>query len=325
MRLPMLDRTPHAQFIAPRLARALQRLSAVIWRVEEAPLRVWQTVPTHEHRRAADVGDGEFAPLAEPLPMAWGRAWQQCWWRVELPAASGDAHRYLRWRDQGEATVYAREGDAWTPWYGIDPGHHYAPLPKGAREVRIESICARTGIWVTGEQQGIGSRGSLFEGAYLAARDDEAWHAYHDLDVLVGVCKLLYGQALPRPYNPDTGNEGFASGGASFFSPGGYRTPLEVAPPLLRLLIARLDRAIDALDRDGPAALRKLTAAILADFPAEPWATEAILTGHAHIDLVWKWPERVGDFKAVHSFATVNRLMDAYPDLHFGYSQPASY
>ena len=51
----------------------------------------------------------------------------------------------------------------------------------------------------------------------------------------------------------------------------------------------------------------------------------AVLTGHAHIDLVWLWPERVGEFKAVHTFATANRLMESYPEMRFGYSQPASY
>jgi len=52
---------------------------------------------------------------------------------------------------------------------------------------------------------------------------------------------------------------------------------------------------------------------------------KAVLTGHAHIDLVWLWPERIGEAKALHTFATVNRLMDLYPEFRFAYSQPASY
>ncbi|WP_232767673.1 alpha-mannosidase [Geminisphaera colitermitum] len=52
---------------------------------------------------------------------------------------------------------------------------------------------------------------------------------------------------------------------------------------------------------------------------------KAVLTGHAHIDLVWLWPERIGERKAVHSWSTQVRLMKEYPEFKFGYSQPASY
>ena len=270
--------------------------------------------------------------------------WQQCWWRVSVPAmgktgvfglrgsghGSGSARpvaraqKYLHWKDQGEATVYLREAGrkpAWVPHYGLDPAHKYAPLPDGAREILIESICARTGIWVPGEQSGVSGDGSIFEGGFLAYRDDDAWHAWHDLDVLIGLCRLLYEHALPRPYDP--GDPHGAAG--ALFGGFGYRTPIEVAPPILRRLLHRLTDACDAYEQDGVAAMRKVTKALYKELPAEPWAMRAVLTGHAHIDLVWKWPERIGEFKAVHSFATVTNLMERYPELHFGYSQPASY
>ena len=109
------------------------------------------------------------------------------------------------------------------------------------------------------------------------------------------------------------------------FNSGGFRPPLEDASPLLRQLLTRLDAAADVYDNDGPAAMRKLTKQIYADFPAASYAMKAVLTGHAHIDLVWLWPERTAEAKAVHSFATANTLMDQYPEFHFGYSQPASY
>jgi len=57
----------------------------------------------------------------------------------------------------------------------------------------------------------------------------------------------------------------------------------------------------------------------------DPQALDAVLTGHAHIDLVWLWPERVGEAKAVHSFATADRPIDMYPQFRFAYSQTASY
>lgn len=321
----MLPPTPFLQFVAPRIARAHARLGARMWQVEPDLLEVAAARPTHEHRSAAVVDELEFHHVGPAeLPLAWGRKFQQRWWRVKLPAfRAGEGARYLKWRDQGEATLHVRSSaGAWVPSYGIDPGHHYAPLPDDASEVVIESVCCRTGIWVTGETQGVSDRGSIFEGAYLARRDDDAWHAWHDLDVLLALCKLLYGNALPRPYHP---TEQQVAGGGSLFDPGGFRTPVEVAPPLLRMLLHRLNDAVDKLEADGPAAMREVTAGIFSEFVAEPWAMTATLTGHAHIDLVWKWPERVGDFKAVHSFATVNSLMERYPELVFGYSQPASY
>lgn len=64
---------------------------------------------------------------------------------------------------------------------------------------------------------------------------------------------------------------------------------------------------------------------IYAESRAAPDAIKAVLTGHAHIDLVWLWPERVGESKAVHSWATQTRLLEEYPEFRFGYSQPASY
>ena len=307
----MLDRTPFLQFVAPRLAKVRQRARDATWTLVPTPLKVSQSSPTHEHVPAEAAAKMTFAPVTE-LPHFWGRKFQQCWWMLEVPAL--DAPRYLRWRDQGEATLYRRDGESWMPHFGIDPGHHYAPLPAGpAATYLVESGCVNTGIWVSGETVGLSDYGSRFEGAFLATRDEDQWHAFHDLDVLIDLCKLLARESQPV----HTGNDLFASGG--------FRPPLEDASPLLRRLLTRLDAAADAYDNDGPAAMRKLTQSIYADFPAASWAMKAVLTGHAHIDLVWLWPERTAEAKAVHSFATANTLMEEYPEFHFGYSQPASY
>ena len=129
---------------------------------------------------------------------------------------------------------------------------------------------------------------------------------------------------MPRPYGSGAGN-GLGAGTGSLFNPGGYRTPIEAAPPLLRQLLRGLTAVVDAFDVDGFAAAARASAALLAELPAGPHEITATLTGHAHIDLAWLWPERVGDFEAVHSFATADVLLGEYPELHFGYSQPASY
>ena len=51
----MLERTPFLQFLAPRIARTQTRLGAKIWQVDEKPLAVSQSTPTHEHRRSCSV------------------------------------------------------------------------------------------------------------------------------------------------------------------------------------------------------------------------------------------------------------------------------
>ena len=311
----MLPRTSFPQFQLPRLAKARDRLAAAIWQVQASPLVVLQTPPIREHRRHDEVGDDEFRPVTQS-PHHWGELFDQCWWKVDLPPVDdGNDHenqppppRYLSWRDQAEATVYV-DG---VPHYGIDPGHAFAPLPPGAESVVVESLCARTGVWVTGEPQGLDpQRGSRFDGAYLATRNDQAWSAYHDLDVLLQLLALL-----DKPdYPPDQ----------DLLGRGGYRPEITRADPLLRRLIDRLDGAVDELDRRGIAACGAALRQVYEEFPAEPSAMEAVLTGHAHVDLVWLWPERAGEFKAVHSFANALRMIERYPEARFGYSQPASY
>ncbi|MEM6332293.1 MAG: glycoside hydrolase family 38 C-terminal domain-containing protein [Planctomycetota bacterium] len=302
----MLPDTPHQQFILPRIVKAKERLAAEIWTTSPRPLDVWQTPPTRDHRTLADVKPREFRRIEPTGEHHWGKLFDQCWWRVKLPKDITNA--YLLWRDEAEATVYI-DG---IPHYGIDPGHHHAPLPDGTRELVIESLCARTGIWVEGATQGLDtSKGSRFLGAHLATRNEDAWHAWHDLDVLIGVMSLL-----DKPeYQSQRG----------MWARGGHRPELAVVEPLLRRLIHRTNQAIDELDRRGIAACRKSLAKLYRDFPAAPDAMTALLTGHAHIDLVWLWPERAGDFKAVHSFANALSIMQRYPEATFGYSQPASY
>jgi alpha-mannosidase len=47
--------------------------------------------------------------------------------------------------------------------------------------------------------------------------------------------------------------------------------------------------------------------------------------GHAHIDMNWMWPWQETVAVAHDTFATVNRLMDEFPDFHFSQSQASTY
>lgn len=301
----MLERSPFPQLLAPRLDKLRQRLADAVWTLDPEPLPVAQSRPTREHQPIAATKGLDYRAVTR-TPHLWGKIFDQCFWLLDLRGRRTKG-RYLHWLDQGEATVYA----GGLPLFGFDTGHHYQPLPTGVSQLTVESICCRSGIWVTGEAQGVTDRGSRFEGAYLADRDDDAWSMLHDLDVLLGVAEMLVKRDTPSE---------------TPLSAGGYREPFEAAAPLAKRILHLLHAAADAYDRDGAAAGARSTAAILRELSGRGDATvRVLLTGHAHIDLVWLWPEAVADFKACHSFSNALALMDRYPEFVFGYSQPASY
>jgi alpha-mannosidase len=292
---------PHhlLQLVPNRVAATVERLRAKIW-TRETRLAVEATEATPQHLTLQEAA-GRPRTISAP-GQAWGRLFDQrwCWIRLSDSVTAGPAN-YLEWRDQGEGTAYV-DG---VPYYGFDVAHRYCRLPPGAREVWLESICAQTGIWHP-EATGLSASGSVFDGAFLVQRDEEAWHAYHDLS-----CLSLFLLSI-RPSGPR-------------LNPIGFQAPLDRAPPVYRRLLRVLDEAIDALDRGGIGAMRRRLAEVYAEFRETSAFVTATLTGHAHIDLVWLWPERVGEAKALHSFATADRLMQLYPEFRFVHSQPASY
>ncbi len=297
---------PHTllQLTPSRVVATLARLRKEIWREVAAPaLRATEASPRHRPWREAQRE--RLKPVT--LPQAWGKLWDQRWFRIDLSdSLARRGGLYLQWDDQAEATLYV-EG---TPYYGFDVAHRRAPLPRGVRELWVEAVVAQTGIWHP-EATGLDPAGSRLAGARVLERDDELWGLYHDLLVP----HELALDELHREYGVE----------ARRFGTFGFRPALENVSPLLRRLLRALDEGIDALETAGPRAARRSLARGLAALPPDGAAPRAVLTGHAHIDLVWLWPEKVGEFKAVHTFATANRLMERYPEFRFGYSQPASY
>lgn len=289
-----------------RIAEALRRVEAAIWQPLAHPCVVRQTASFSEHRTFAQVADADFA-LVPDERFFWGPKYAQRWFRVSLPPESGSAVRYLAWEDQAEATAYVNG----VPYSGLDLAHRYCPLPAGTTELHIEAVCIRTGIWLDGSTPALDQAGSAYRPPRLFTRNDLAWSVYHDLRVLLDVieCEM-------RDHQPGTK----ALTDPVRFTPAFLRTT-----PLVRRWCARLERAIDRFDRDGLPTFAGELRQIYADFPAAADAAHAVLTGHAHIDLVWLWPERVGEFKTVHTWSTVVRLLGAYPELRFGFSQPAAY
>lgn len=95
-----------------------------------------------------------------------------------------------------------------------------------------------------------------------------------------------------------------------------------------------LDRAVSMLDLRSPgspafrqgvdAARRYLQEEFYDGFCHDAPVTEACV-GHTHIDVAWLWTLAQTREKAIRSFATVNYLMDRYPEYRFLSSQPQLY
>lgn len=90
-----------------------------------------------------------------------------------------------------------------------------------------------------------------------------------------------------------------------------------------RILYALFD-ASNTADADDPASVERARAIVRpeldrkgGDASLSVWAL-----GHSHLDLAWLWPVRETKRKAMRTFATALRNLEAYPDYVFCVSQP---
>jgi alpha-mannosidase len=283
-----------------RIKAALERLHDEIWQ-DFSPVKVTATRAGPRQHSFAEAQDLPRRPVRPGT--SWGMLFDQRWCHLVFPNLPEGS--FLNWQDQGEATLYL-DG---APYFGFDVAHRHCQLPGETRHAWIESNCVQSAIWHPAATDLL--RGSLFSGAFLCRRSEEAWQAYHDLKCLFDVA-----MDFRKRDNPLLSPE---------LNQAGLQAPVERVSPVYRQMLRRLDQAVDAYDRNGAEALRGELRSAYAYFRTDKTFLSCVLTGHAHIDLVWLWPERIGELKAVHSFATVNRLMETYPEFRFAYSQPASY
>ncbi|MBN8709112.1 MAG: alpha-mannosidase [Verrucomicrobia bacterium] len=299
----MLPDNPFLQLVLPRAHSVLDRIQSLIWvRAGAVACEFGGAF------RDAIPFDQAKALSYEPvkLPFHWGQIFDRGWFRVRVPESAGGRPLYLHWRDQGEGTVYI-DG---TPYYGFDVAHRHCRLPDGVAEFYVEGLCLQSAIWHP-EATGLDARGSTLSVAEVCHRDDLAWEVYHDTRVLLDLAIEEAKAASPSE--------------APKLAGAGYRPVLNSIPVLYRRLLRALDDVFNAFDRGGLAGARTALKSAYALLSGQKETIRAVLTGHAHIDLVWLWPERGSEYKAVHTFSTMTRLMEMYPEFVFGYSQPASY
>jgi alpha-mannosidase len=296
----MLPKHHLHQLIPRRLASALERLRARIWSELKPVGCVFESEGLT--RELAERRDVPATP-----PYHWGRVFHFGRFGLKVdPAEYAGRRIYLRWMDQAEGTLYV-DG---VPYFGFDVAHRECLLPETFGELAVESCCLQSAIWHP-DATGLDQVGSRFDGASLLTRDELAWDVYHDFLVLYELVEQWCLAENPRA--------------AEWWRHSGTMPQAEMLAHPTRLLLRRLDEAVDAWDRDGMPEMKEILSDIYKTFAGDGLSINAVATGHAHIDLVWLWPERVGELKAVHTFSTANHLMGLYKDFRFGYSQPASY
>lgn len=306
----MLPSTPHPQLLLGRIRSTRTRLETQIW--EESPAFDASLEGHHGSPgvflSAEQARQKSFKAIGS-FPHRWGPRFSQAWFRFSLPGDMVSDYPYLRWEESSEATLYV-DG---LPYAGFDCEHLYWKLPEHWEELLMESVAVAKGInwYPVGVRAKVGPDGSELHAPRLFRRNEDAWHAWIDLHLMEELLRLVLRRKNPELLNSFSGKKNLV--------------PMHHLPPLARKVIAAANTAIDVGEQEGMAAMRQALTAGLSQFPAAAHQLDGVLTGHAHLDLVWLWPERVGEAKAVHTFASMNRLMELYPEFRFGYSQPASY
>jgi alpha-mannosidase len=299
----MLPDNPFLQLTIPRATRTLSRLHALIWKeVAAVPCSFAGSRPVPVVWESAR----KLAYKPVDFPFRWGQLFDQGWFKLRVPRVEEKGTIYLHWDDQGEGTAYV-DG---VPYYGFDVAHRYCALPRNATEIYIEGLCLQSAIWHP-KATGLDPKGSRLNKAALFTRNGLAWEAWHDLRVLF---ELALEEAKANHPTSQPKTVGY-----------GYLQSVDVVSPLYRRLLRALDDGVNAFDKGGLLAVCKSLKQSYKKFKGQADRIRAVVTGNAHIDLVWLWPERTGEYKATHTFSTMNRLMDLYPEFVFGYSQPASY
>lgn len=292
------------ELVPHRVKSVLRRLEHHLW-VERVPAQVLfgpllsETAAPNELRRHKFRHVGPNTPFGKP-----GGAWEYQWMQVVLPqpsrAQDAREQRFLHWECDGEGIVYV-DGEAWA---GLDVAHRRCRLPDGATELFVEMATYQTAIW-THDAQIPPNRPCYFRGAEVSHRDETSWQIYWDMSVLYDL--LLFRLAEEDAHPPQRE---------------GYNEAHHSLSPYTRQLLVTLDRACDHFDKGAFGELADFLKAKYGEFRGNILEGKVNVVGHAHIDLVWLWPEEETYRKAEHTFSTVLRLMEEYPEFIFQHSSP---
>ncbi len=271
--------------------------------------RLWQTqVPLQASVHQPEPGvrdyrEGSLAPEAaahfaytavEP-GFAWGPVWGDAWFRFTgtIPAEWDGKTVVARLDCGAEAIVW--EGD--NPVQGIDTHHGEFLLSMAAQgganvALTVQATGMNPNVSVHGAPEAPSPTPFTFRRAHLALYDAEMFGLYYDLKVALGVLK---------------------------------EQPADT--PRFGQLLSCLNTAVSLCSLDDPTGIAACRKRIASHYqkPAHASAHRISAVGHSHIDAAWLWPLERTQFKCLHTFSTVLRLMEQYPEFRFVCSQPALY
>lgn len=297
---------PLPQLVAHRVRNVVNRLQRAAW-VNPRPVGVaiGPIIDVPRGARDASLDAAELVSIEAGDLLGPDGGFAQRWAKLTLPDTPA-TNTWLRWHGQGETTLHALVGGRFAPWAGLDIAHDECPLPEVFDELWAEIGLYQTGIVNPASPREVKTPAGLrFDGAWLVDRIDDAWRAHHQLDALY---------QLHRCMLKDHGLAGTEWGL--------HQPAMTDVSPLLRHFTLGLDRVVDAFRQAGPAGVLGEIERFGELLSAELWQPVCDCVGHAHIDLVWLWPEIATKRKAIHTFSTALRLMDQDADFVYSHSSP---
>lgn len=233
----------------------------------------------------------------------WGPVWSTTWFRLraEVPGSLGGRRVDLRFDSGTEALAWRDDA----PWHGFDFNRDRGPWLETAAggesiDILVEAACnmplgISTFWWDHPELHARWkeAKPGRLAAAELVAFDDVAWRFVEAWD-LARRTLLAQPAESPRARSLEIGLRSVLG-----------RIPADDPRPALDELQGELD------------------ALLLGD--ASDTGTTCIAVGHAHIDTAWLWPLAETRRKCLRTFATVDRIMEAWPDFRFLCSQAQQY
>ncbi len=249
-----------------------------------------------ERVRAAD-----FQPVE--TGWRWGPKGSTAWFRLgaTLPADVAVADVRLAFSSGTEALLW-RDVDARVPWHGFDANRGEAPLwpelvPGTELDLWIEAACNHP----------LGSETFFWDAPEVHARWAEARPGRLERAEWV----------VPRPAVRAL-IEALRFAGETLDALG------DGSPRARRLIAALEDVYADVDVQSGDLEIEAATAALLSEWRAGGHAseTEVFPVGHAHLDTAWLWPISETRRKALRTFASALRGLEAFPGHRFLATQP---
>lgn len=256
----------------------------------------------------ADIRDAKWQTLQRGE--SWGERWQTVWLKQSLTVPADLQGQplalHLRWRaDANQWAADAVETQVWLQdrlWCGLDAEHRLALLPALTEPTQL-FLQAHVG------------EAQPFGGLELIALDQPAAQLAHTLRVTLEVIAELAPDDPARSrllhrLNTAINLLDLRDAPASFARSAGPQVGQNSSSPLFYASIRAANAYLDAhLHQDLDGGTRP----------------QIVVTGHAHIDVAWLWPLWRTRQKAAHTFSTVLRLMEQYPEYHFTASTPQLY